>query len=36
MEGMADPDAKVRKRVFETMMTMKRLDVAKLIAARRG
>ena len=35
-EGMADPDKVVARRVFETMMTMKKIDVAKIEAARRG
>ncbi|MCF8706477.1 VOC family protein [Rhizorhapis sp. SPR117] len=35
-EGMADPDRAVAKRVFEAMMTMGKIDVAKIEAARRG
>ncbi len=35
-EGFADPDKAVAKRVFEAMMTMKKIDVAKIEAARRG
>ena len=35
-EGMADPDPATRKRVFEAMMTMHKIDVAKIEAARRG
>lgn len=35
-EGMADPDREVAKRVFEAMMTMGKIDVAKIEAARRG
>ena len=35
-EAMADPDPAVRKRVFEAMMTMRKIDVAKIEAARRG
>jgi predicted 3-demethylubiquinone-9 3-methyltransferase (glyoxalase superfamily) len=35
-EGVADPDPAVAKRVFEAMMTMGRIDVAKIEAARRG
>ena len=35
-EGLADPDPAVRKRVFEAMMGMKKLDVATLVAARKG
>ena len=35
-EGIADPDKAVAKRVFEAMMTMQKIDVAKIEAARRG
>ena len=35
-EGMADPDPAVRKRVFDAMMTMQKIDVARIEAARRG
>jgi predicted 3-demethylubiquinone-9 3-methyltransferase (glyoxalase superfamily) len=35
-EGVADPDRDVAKRVFDAMMTMKKIDVAKIEAARRG
>jgi predicted 3-demethylubiquinone-9 3-methyltransferase (glyoxalase superfamily) len=35
-EGFADPDREVAKRVFEAMMTMQKIDVAKIEAARRG
>lgn len=35
-EGMADQNPKIRKRVFEAMMTMRRIDVAQIEAARRG
>jgi predicted 3-demethylubiquinone-9 3-methyltransferase (glyoxalase superfamily) len=35
-EGVADPDKAVAKRVFEAMMTMGKIDVAKIEAARRG
>ena len=35
-DGLADPDPAVAKRVFEAMMTMQRIDVAKIEAARRG
>ena len=35
-EGMSDKDPAVRKRVFETMMTMRKIDVAKIEAARKG
>jgi predicted 3-demethylubiquinone-9 3-methyltransferase (glyoxalase superfamily) len=36
MEGISDPDRAVAKRVFEAMMTMGKIDVAKIEAARRG
>ncbi|HTH29438.1 MAG TPA: VOC family protein [Sphingobium sp.] len=35
-EGMADPDSETRRRVFEAMMTMRKIDVASIEAARRG
>ena len=35
-EGMADPDKAVARRVFEAMMTMRKIDVARIEAARRG
>ena len=35
-ESIADPDPAVAKRVFEAMMTMVKIDVAKIEAARRG
>ena len=35
-DGMADPDPAVRKRVFDTMMTMRKIDVAAIEAARAG
>ncbi|RZZ86855.1 VOC family protein [Pseudoxanthomonas winnipegensis] len=35
-EGMADPDPAVARRVFEAMMTMGKIDVATIDAARRG
>ncbi|MGE0386295.1 MAG: VOC family protein [Gammaproteobacteria bacterium] len=35
-DSMADPDPAVRKRVFEAMMTMGRIDIAAIEAARRG
>jgi predicted 3-demethylubiquinone-9 3-methyltransferase (glyoxalase superfamily) len=35
-EGIVDRDPAVAKRVFEAMMTMKKIDVAKIEAARRG
>ena len=34
--GMADPDPAVRARVFEAMMTMRKIDVAGIEAAVRG
>ena len=34
--GMADPDPAVARRVFEAMMTMRKIDVAAIEAARRG
>ena len=35
-EGMKDPDPATRKRVFEAMMRMRKIDVATIEAARRG
>jgi len=35
-EGITDPDPAVAKRVFEAMMTMKKIDIAAIEAARRG
>ena len=35
-DGMADPDPAVRKRVFDTMMTMGKIDIASIEAARKG
>lgn len=35
-DGMSDPDPAVRQRVFAAMMTMGRIDVARIEAARRG
>lgn len=35
-DGMADPDPAVRKRVFEAMMAMRKIDIAAIEAARRG
>jgi predicted 3-demethylubiquinone-9 3-methyltransferase (glyoxalase superfamily) len=35
-EGLADPDKAVVKRVFEAMMTMGKIDIAAIEAARRG
>lgn len=36
LKGMADPDRAAAKRVFEAMMTMRKIDVARIEAARRG
>ena len=36
MEAIADPDPVVAKRVFEAMMTMRKIDIAAIEAARRG
>ena len=35
-EGIADPDRRVAKRVFDAMMTMQKIDIAAIEAARRG
>ena len=35
-EGTTDPDPTVAKRVFDAMMTMKKIDIAAIEAARRG
>ena len=35
-DGMADPDPAVAKRVFDAMMTMKKIDIAAIEKARRG
>jgi 2-polyprenyl-6-hydroxyphenyl methylase/3-demethylubiquinone-9 3-methyltransferase len=35
-EGVTDPDPAVAKRVFDAMMTMHRIDIAAIEAARRG
>ncbi len=35
-EGMADPDPAIAKRVMEAMMTMHKIDIARIAAARRG
>jgi predicted 3-demethylubiquinone-9 3-methyltransferase (glyoxalase superfamily) len=35
-QGMTDPDPKVAKRVFAAMMTMTKIDVAAIEAARHG
>jgi predicted 3-demethylubiquinone-9 3-methyltransferase (glyoxalase superfamily) len=36
LEGNSDPDPAVAKRVFDAMMTMRKIDVARIEAARRG
>ena len=36
IEGISDPDPAVAKRVFEAMMTMRKIDIAAIEAARRG
>ena len=36
IQGTTDPDPAVAKRVFEAMMTMKKIDIAAIEAARRG
>ena len=36
LEGNSDPDPAVAKRVFDAMMTMTKIDVAAIEAARRG
>ena len=35
-DGIADPDPAVAKRVFDAMMTMRKIDIAKIEAAVRG
>jgi predicted 3-demethylubiquinone-9 3-methyltransferase (glyoxalase superfamily) len=35
-EGIADPDPATAKRVFDAMMTMRKIDIAVIEAARRG
>jgi 2-polyprenyl-6-hydroxyphenyl methylase/3-demethylubiquinone-9 3-methyltransferase len=35
-DGMSDPDPEARKRVFQAMMGMRRIDIAAIEAARRG
>jgi 2-polyprenyl-6-hydroxyphenyl methylase/3-demethylubiquinone-9 3-methyltransferase len=35
-EGMADPDRAAARRVFDAMMTMGKIDIAAIEAARRG
>ena len=36
LEGNSDPDPAVAKRAFDAMMTMQKIDVARIEAARRG
>lgn len=36
LAGMADPDPAARKRVFDAMMTMRKIDIAAIEAARAG
>ena len=36
IKAIADPDAAAAKRAFEAMMTMKKIDIAAIEAARRG
>jgi predicted 3-demethylubiquinone-9 3-methyltransferase (glyoxalase superfamily) len=36
MEAITDPDPKAAKRAFDAMMTMGKIDIAKIEAARRG
>jgi len=36
LDGMVDPDRTAAKRVFEAMMTMRKIDVARIEAARQG
>ncbi|WP_394789243.1 VOC family protein [Rhodoferax sp.] len=36
IDGIADADPAVAKRVFEAMMTMRKIDIAAIEAARRG
>ena len=36
MEGLLDPDKATAKRVFEAMMTMRKIDIATIEAAERG
>ena len=35
-QGLGDPDPATRKRVFQAMMTMRKIDVAAIVAARNG
>jgi predicted 3-demethylubiquinone-9 3-methyltransferase (glyoxalase superfamily) len=36
VESLADPDREASKRVFEAMMEMQKIDIAKIEAARKG
>jgi 2-polyprenyl-6-hydroxyphenyl methylase/3-demethylubiquinone-9 3-methyltransferase len=36
LEAVSDPDRAAAKRAFDAMMTMKKIDIAKIEAARRG
>ncbi|NLB58253.1 MAG: VOC family protein, partial [Gammaproteobacteria bacterium] len=36
LEGMSDPDPATAERVMQEMMTMRKIDVATIEAARRG
>jgi len=36
LEGLLDPDKATAKRVFDAMMTMRKIDIARIEAARRG
>jgi 2-polyprenyl-6-hydroxyphenyl methylase/3-demethylubiquinone-9 3-methyltransferase len=36
MEAIADPDPAAAKRAFDAMMTMRKIDIAAIVAARRG
>ena len=36
IEAIADPDPKAARRAFEAMMTMRKIDIATIEAARRG
>ena len=36
MEAIADPDSAAAKRAFDSMMTMRKIDIATIEAARRG
>jgi predicted 3-demethylubiquinone-9 3-methyltransferase (glyoxalase superfamily) len=35
-QALGDPDPQVRKRVFQAMMTMHKIDIAAIVEARRG